>query len=90
MGRARRAVLSELDACRLVVNVYKHGQGNSLVELNEKYPEYLPNPLGNENWLREASPVHRDCLSVSEQGFAKMARGLRSFWEQFSERLQSS
>jgi hypothetical protein len=34
-----------LDACRLVVNVYKHGEGSSLEYLKQKYPEYLENPF---------------------------------------------
>ena len=32
---------SALDACRLVVNVYKHGEGSALIDLRQKYPEYL-------------------------------------------------
>ncbi len=32
---------STLDACRLVVNVYKHGQGGSFDNLTKKYPQYL-------------------------------------------------
>lgn len=38
---------SMLDACRLVVNVYKHGNGNSLSDLKAKYPEYLANRIDN-------------------------------------------
>lgn len=34
-----------LDACRLVVNVYKHGAGKSLEELKQAYPHYLPTHL---------------------------------------------
>ena len=30
-----------LDACRLVVNVHKHGEGSSLQELKNRHPEYL-------------------------------------------------
>lgn len=37
--------LKTLDACRLVVNVYKHGVGPSLKDLKQSYPEYLDNPL---------------------------------------------
>lgn len=34
-----------LDACRLVVNVYKHGEGKSLANLKQNYPEYLDDPF---------------------------------------------
>ena len=36
----------KLDACRLVVNVYKHGEGGALNTLKQRFPEYLDNPLG--------------------------------------------
>ncbi len=34
-----------LDACRLLVNAYKHGKGGSLRELAKLHPEYVPNPI---------------------------------------------
>lgn len=34
-----------LNACRLVVNVYKHGDGNSFQDLKKLHSEYLDNPL---------------------------------------------
>jgi len=34
-----------IDACRLVVNVYKHGKGQSLDELITRYPRYLKQPF---------------------------------------------
>ena len=34
-----------LDACRLVVNVYKHGKGKSLDDLRNGFPEYLDDPF---------------------------------------------
>lgn len=33
-----------LDACRLVVNVYKHGKRKSLDDLTNDFPEYLDDP----------------------------------------------
>lgn len=32
-----------LDACRLVVNVYKHGDGKSFQDLKKQHPEYINN-----------------------------------------------
>lgn len=34
-----------IDACRLVVNVHKHGKGSSLEQLAATYPEFLRNPV---------------------------------------------
>lgn len=71
-----------LDACRVVVNVYKHGDGGSFKELKEKYPEYLPDPstgtmftFGNKDF-RE----HSD-LVVSEEQFSVFSGAIISFWE---------
>jgi len=35
----------EIDACRLIVNVYKHGKGRSLDDLLDRYPNYLTTHL---------------------------------------------
>jgi hypothetical protein len=78
-----------IDACRLVVNVYKHGKGNSLAELNSKYPEYLRDPLSGLIETERSSDVHHEWLSVDEDQFAILSGGLRAFWERFPERLQS-
>jgi hypothetical protein len=75
-----------IDACRLVVNVYKHGQGNSLTELNTKYPRYPPDPLAMVE-IDRSSDVHHEWLSLSEEQFGKIAAGLRAFWEKFPERM---
>jgi hypothetical protein len=42
---------SRIDACRLIVNVYKHGKGQSLEELARRYPEYLNVPLAFESFF---------------------------------------
>jgi hypothetical protein len=81
-------VLSEpffpkIDACRLVVNVYKHGKGPSLNELRSKYPDYLHPRLSKP----PSDYVDYQWLAISEQNFDEIARALRSFWIEFPERL---
>ena len=54
-----------LDAMRLIVNVFKHGDGPSLDELKEKYSEFVPDPLGGDgeyrsNYLDPVSYTHLD------------------------------
>jgi hypothetical protein len=77
---------SRIDACRLIVNVYKHGKGQSLEELARRYPEYLNVPLAFEG-ERRADFLNHEWLSVSEAQFDDIAAALRSFWEVFPERL---
>lgn len=42
-----KSYFPKLDACRLVVNVYKHGKGTALNQLRSRYPEYLADPFGD-------------------------------------------
>ena len=77
-----------IDACRLVVNVYKHGQGSSLAELKSKYPEYIPDPLACLGASNLATHVHHEWLSLTEEQFTHIADGLKTFWEKFPERLR--
>jgi hypothetical protein len=75
----------KVDACRLVVNVYKHGKGNSLESLNGKYPEYLENPM-RQFKLFEGYLDH-EWLAVSDTQVAEFAAALRDFWLAFPELL---
>ncbi len=72
-----------LNGCRLVVNVYKHGKGQSLVELHKVYPQYLKGPFDN---IAETPcptiPYHRN-LSITEEEFDEIAGALRQFWVDF-------
>src|SRR5699024_9534601 len=47
---------SKLNECRLVTNVYKHGDGASFDSLRSNYPEYFPVNT-NYDSLRNASPA---------------------------------
>lgn len=68
-----------LDACRLVVNVYKHGKGNSLVSLRKDYPEFFydfqdPN-FKIDDWYDHTS------ILISEDQFKKFSESIISFWK---------
>jgi len=64
-----------LDACRLVVNVCKHGQGRSLRELAEKFPAYLRGPLGDLSSSDQLDYVHYDWLTLGAGESMAMQRG---------------
>jgi hypothetical protein len=74
----------DIDACRLVVNVHKHGKGASLAQLAERYPEFLPSQMASTPWGR--GPDHEK-LEISLEQFDSIARALREFWEDMPERL---
>jgi hypothetical protein len=76
-----------IDACRLIVNVYKHGQGPSLVELNRRYPAYLPDPIGKRIPAFGSRGPSHEWLTVTEKDFPEIASGLRAFWEALPEQL---
>ena len=75
-----------IDACHLVVNVFKHGNGASLEKLKENFPYYLREPAGS---LLTLNPNFQDhtLLTVSEDDFIQIAGALRSFWRVIPERL---
>lgn len=88
----------KIDACRLIINVHKHGKGNSLRKLTKYYPQYLkgsfddftkaPWFFSNEGKaiLGSSGPSHKH-LSVTEGEFDQIARAFREFWVKFPERL---
>lgn len=59
-----------LDASRLVVNVYKHGEGPSLEDLRLRYPEYLHDPFaGAGGGLSDISLRDHTALRVTDDQF---------------------
>jgi hypothetical protein len=80
-----------LDACRLVVNVYKHGEGKSLDELKENYPEYLDDPF-NGSSSAFSGMEYRDHtnLKVNDEQFQAFADAIGAFWKDIPERVFES
>lgn len=73
---------SKLDACRLVVNVYKHGKGSSLNDLKQSYPEYLRDPFshigGAFSGLNYLDHTHLFVFDDQLQGFSD---AIVAFWK---------
>jgi hypothetical protein len=77
-----------IDACRLVVNVYKHGKGNSFDELNLRHPSYFPSPFSNLpdlNWRH----IDYQQLKVSDENITEFAEAITSFWKAVPERIMN-
>ena len=85
------AYFQSLDACRLVVNVYKHGKGKSLDDLKVKYPEYLHDPFSGTGGAF-SGVKHRDHthLKVSDAQFQAFSDAIISFWQGVPENIFES
>lgn len=70
-----------LDACRLVVNVYKHGKGKSLDELKDRFPEFLADSLaGLEGMSLDMSYRDHTHLQVSDDQLKAFSEAILAFW----------
>lgn len=80
-----------LDACRLVVNVYKHGEGPSLATLKQHYPEYLDDPFGGSG-AAFSGVEHRDHthLKVRDDQFQAFSDAIVAFWQAVPENIFES
>lgn len=80
-----------LDACRLVVNVYKHGKGKSFEDLRQKYPEYLQDPFDGSG-AGFSSVEYRDHthLRVSDEQFQAFSDAIVAFWQAVPENIFES
>jgi hypothetical protein len=81
----------KIDACRLVVNVYKHGKGKSLEDMKQKYPEYLDDPFdgsgGALSDVKHRDPTH---LKVTDDQFQAFSGAIVAFWQAVPENVFES
>jgi hypothetical protein len=62
----------------------KHGNGQSLRDLAERYPRYLGLPTAPDR--KRVDGLEHEWLSVSSADFDAIAHVLRAFWVAFPER----
>jgi hypothetical protein len=77
----------KIDACRLIVNVHKHGKGGSFRELIQKYPEYISQEARSFDDASFVEYLGHKALAVTESTFEDVATTLRDFWEKIPGRL---
>lgn len=65
-----------MEAMRLVVNVFKHGEGRSLDDLGKLYPEFLRESSYRWNVYDDAD------LEVTDKHVAGFAAAIESFWRE--------
>ncbi|MBL0923222.1 MAG: hypothetical protein IBJ12_01995 [Sphingomonadaceae bacterium] len=74
-----------IDACNLIVNVYKHGKGAALTRLHNDYPHYL-SKLGMKSWTAKHFLDHK-WLEITDADFDNFAQAFEAFWRAMPERL---
>jgi hypothetical protein len=80
-----------LDACRLVVNVYKHGKGKSLDDLRNSFPEYLDDPFkGVDGVLSDMKYHDHKKFKVSDDQFQAFSDTILAFWHNVPENVVDS
>lgn len=77
----------KIDACRLVVNVFKHGNGNSLNDLKNKYPEYIVDPLQSINFANNRDYLDHSNLVLSDKQLQDFSNAIIDFWEKIPENI---
>ena len=82
----KASFMNLLHQCQLVVNVYKHGHGNSLHELKADYPQYLTSKTEEELYLDIDFLDHAQ-LHVEMHQLIAFSNGIVDFWESIPERL---
>ena len=80
-----------LEACQLVVNVYKHGDGESLNRLRARFPEYLEDPFKERprTWQGEKHHDHTH-LKVTEGQIQAFSDAIVAFWREVPDRVTES
>ncbi|RUW49466.1 hypothetical protein EOA32_22420 [Mesorhizobium sp. M1A.F.Ca.ET.072.01.1.1] len=84
------AYFKALDALRLVVNVYKHGDGNSLNELKKTYPEYLEDRLVGSGLPGTLDLLDHTNLRVSDDQFQAFADAIIAFWRDVPDNVSGN
>jgi hypothetical protein len=83
---------TSFDACRLVVNVHKHGDGSSLKTLNKTYPQFLVHPLAgivaeDSKFLDRKNHEH---LQIKDTDLDDFANAITSFWHEVPDSVLRS
>lgn len=85
-GVSSSSYFKKLEACRLVVNVYKHGDGKSFQDLKSNFTEYFRNPLvGFEDREFVAGFLDYKDLAVTDRQIQEVADAIVEFWRSVPE-----
>lgn len=83
---------SDLDACRLIVNVFKHGDGPALNNLAKRFPNFIDHPFSSfeqeisKSWMK---PSH-NYLKVTDDDIDRFNSAIVEFWKGVPENVSQS
>ncbi|HHH9561160.1 TPA: hypothetical protein ACP321_005335 [Pseudomonas aeruginosa] len=77
---------NRLDALRCVVNVYKHGNGNSLKELEKSHPQYILSPYLKGS---KVARVDYTYVKVSDEQLKEFSEAIVDFWKGLPELISA-
>ncbi len=78
----KESYFEKLDACRLVVNVFKHGDGTSLNELKKYYSKYLINSSqGFNGVLSDINNLDHTALKINDKHILEFSDAITEFWQ---------
>ena len=78
----------QLNAMRLVVNVFKHGNGPSFDELKEAFPKFFPDMLGGDSEHRFSfSFADHTNMKVSDVHLEEFSEAILDFWKAVPENI---
>lgn len=90
-GVKDKAYYPHLDACRLIVNVYKHGEGQSFEQLRDRYPDYVEHPLASADHMSWAvSCTDYNHLKIADETVDLISQAIIDFWNDVPENLYAS
>lgn len=83
---AQATYYPKLDALHLVVNVFKHGKGNSLTFLKKRYPSHLENLFAGINVWGIDFLDHTN-LKIADGQIDEFSEAILAFWQDVPERI---
>jgi hypothetical protein len=80
---------NDLDACRLVVNVFKHGNGPSLSELIGTYPQFYRDPFGDLTIGTGDACFYAsyEFLKVTDEDVKTFSDAISTFWREIPKNI---
>ncbi len=76
-----------LDRCRLIVNVYKHGNGDSFENIRKKHPEFIKSAFNHEHRSLELKSADYTNLVVTEEHIDEFSNAIIEFWKNVPENI---
>lgn len=78
----------KLDACRLIVNIYKHGNGDSVHQLKKKYPNYFYDFVSQD--FHENGWFDHNLIDLKDEYVEEFSASILDFWRKVPEHFFDS